>query len=396
MSLGNYREILGKRQVQIVVGANIAAGLNVGIPLAVVLMVQRETGDFASAGAVSGCLAIANAATGPLRGRLVDRFGQTRTLLPLAAIEASALIALVAATQDGAPLAVLILLALANGAASAPLLASMRPLWADLVDHPDQMHTAYVIQAVLLEVFFISGPLVAAALIALGSPAAAVLALGAFRLLGVLAFAATPASRRWRAPPREVGRAGALASVGMRTLILVDVPFGAMFGTLDVAVPAFTKSHGSAASAGVALAALAVTSMLGGLVYGARAGAGGNRADRYAAVLLAMTVLTIPLALVESIGGLIVAMALAGLFVAPASALGLGLLDDVAPTGTASEATAWITTAYGIGLAIGTASTGPLIDGSGTEPAFVAAIALSALSALIAVGARRTLSAYAA
>ena len=395
MAFGAFKEILGKRQVQVVVAANILAGLNVGIPLAVVLMVQRETGDFASAGAVSGCIALANAATGPFRGRLVDRFGQSRTLLPLAVLEATALSSLVIASQVGAPLAVLIVLALLEGAMNAPLLASMRPLWADLVDHPEQLQSAYAIQAVLLEVFFISGPLVAAALIALGSPAAAVLALGACRFLGVLAFAATPASRNWRAPPREVGRAGALVSPGMRVLVLIDIPFGAMFGTLDVAVPAFTKAHGSGAAAGAALAALAVASMLGGLVYGARATGTADRARRYARVLLAMAVLTVPLALVDSVGGLIVAMALAGLLVAPASALGLGLLDDVAPTGTASEATAWISTAYGIGLAIGTAGAGPLIDDSGTTVAFVAAIGLSATSALTALAARRTLAAYA-
>src|SRR5919197_4723133 len=184
MALGAFREILGKRQVQVVVGASIVAGLNVGIPLAIVLMVQRQTGDFASAGAVSGCAALANAATGPLRGRLLDRFGQSRTLVPLALIEATALASLVIATLAGAPLAVLIVLGLLEGGASAPLLSSMRPLWADLVDHPGQLPSAYAIQAVLLEVFFISGPLVAAALIALGSPAAAVLALGACRLVG--------------------------------------------------------------------------------------------------------------------------------------------------------------------------------------------------------------------
>jgi MFS family permease len=391
MALGAYREILGKRQVQVVVGASIVAGLNVGIPLAVVLMVQRETGDFASAGAVSGCIALANAATGPLRGRLLDRFGQSRTLVPLALVEATALTSLVVATQAGAPLAVLIVLALLEGATNAPLLSSMRPLWADLVDHPGQMPSAYAIQAVLLEVFFISGPLVAAALIALGSPAAAVLALGACRLLGVLAFAATPASRAWRAPPREVGRAGALASAGMRVLILVDVPFGALFGTLDVAVPAFTKAHGTAAAAGAALAALAVASMLGGVAYGARSTDTRNRADRYAVVLLAMTVLMIPLVFVDSVAGLIVAMALAGILVAPSSALGLGLLDDVAPAGTASEATSWVSTAYGTGLAIGTALTGPLVDGAGTTPAFAAAIGLCGVGALIAFAARPTL-----
>jgi MFS family permease len=396
MPLGAYADILGKRQVQVVVGASVLAGLNVGIPLAVVLMVQHETGDFASAGAVSGGMALARAATGPLRGRLVDQRGQSRTLPPMAAISATALLGLVLAVRAGAPLGVLIALALITGGAGPPLLSSMRPLWADLVDHPGQLDSAYAVQAILLEVFFIAGPLVAAALIALGSADLAALALGACELLGVLAFAATPASRAWRAPPREVGRAGALASVGMRALILVDVPFGALFGMLDVAVPAFTKAHGAPAAAGAALAALAVASMAGGIVYGARSTGAPNRPDRYAAILLAMTVLTVPLAFVDSVAGLVVAMALAGILVAPSSVVGLSPLDDVAPAGTASEATSWVTTAYGIGLAIGTTVAGPLIDGSGTTPAFAAAVGLSALAALIAFAARPRLRVHAA
>jgi hypothetical protein len=36
-----------------VVGAAVVAGLNVGAPLAIVLMVQRETASFAQAGAVT-------------------------------------------------------------------------------------------------------------------------------------------------------------------------------------------------------------------------------------------------------------------------------------------------------------------------------------------------------
>jgi len=391
--LGPYAAILRKRQVQVVLGSSVLAGLSVGLPLAIVLMVQRETGDFASAGAVAGCIALANAATGPWRGRLLDRFGHPRTLRPLAIIAATALVALVLATEAGAALPVLIGLGLLNGATTAPLLSSMRPLWADLVDHPDQMQHAYALQAILLEVFFISGPLVAALLIGLGSPSAAALAIGACQLVGVLAFAATPASRSWRGAAREVGWEGALASPGMRALIVIDVPFGALFGTLDVAVPAFAKSHGSAAAAGAALAALAVASMVGGIVYGARPPRG-RRATRYVVLLATMTVLMVPLVLAQSIAWLIVGMALAGLLVAPSSTLGLGLLDDLAAAGTAAEATAWVSTAYGLGLAIGTLLGGPLVDGPGTTAAFAAACGLCGVATLIAVAGRRRLSAY--
>src|SRR5215208_5099348 len=205
MPLTAYRELLGKRQVQVVVGSSIIAGLSVGLALPIVLLVQEETGSFASAGAVTAALAISSAVTNPWRGRLVDRHGQSRTLPWLALGSAAGLWALVATTLAGAPLVVPIACAVIAGSLHAPMLSSTRPLWADLVDHPGQMSTAYALQAVILEVFFISGPLVAAALIALGSPAAAVVAIAAAELIGVLALAATPASRASRGEPRAVG-----------------------------------------------------------------------------------------------------------------------------------------------------------------------------------------------
>ena len=371
------------------VGAAVVAGLNVGAPLAIVLMVQRETGSFAQAGAVTAALAISSAIANPVQGRLIDRFGQTRIIVPMAIGGAIAISALVAATLAGAPIGALVAIAAVAGAISSSLLPSMRPLWADLVDHPRQLGIAYAIQAVLTEVLFILGPLAAALLIAVGSPAAAVLAIAGARLVGMLAFASTQASRRWRPERRERHWAGALTSVGMLTLIFGDIPLGAMFGALDVAVPAFAKSEGSAAAAGIALAALAVGSMLGGIVYGARP----RRVDghRYALLLAIEAVLLVPLAFVSSVAGLAVLMAVAGIVVAPVSTVAFGLLDRVAPAGMATEATSWIITAYQVGLAVGTATAGALVEHSGTRAAFLAACGCAVLAAAITLARRRTL-----
>jgi MFS family permease len=390
MSLSVYGQLLRKRQVQVVVGSSIVAGLSVGIALPIVLLVQDETGSFAAAGAVTAALAISSAVTNPYRGRLVDRHGQSRTLPWLALGSAVGFWALVATTLGGAPLAIPIACAVVAGCLHAPMLSSTRPLWADLVDHPDQLTSAYALQAVLLEVFFIAGPLVAATLIALGSPAAAVVAIATAELLGVLAFAATPASRAWRSGKRTVGRAGAMASAGMRTLVATDVPVGAMFGALDVAVPAFAKAHGAAAAAGAVLAALALGSMIGGIVYGSRPRRA--TAGRYALLLAVMAVFTLPLVAAETIAVLAALAGVAGLMVAPMNSVGLALIDDVAPVGTAAEATSWIGAAYQGGLGIGTALAGAIVGATGTMTVFLIAFAFVALSAVIAWLGRRQLS----
>jgi MFS family permease len=387
-----YAQLLRKPQIQIAVLAAFVSGLTVGLPLAIVLMVQRETGSFASAGAVSAAVAIAAAVLGPLRGRAVDRHGQG--ILPaFAIVSVLALVALVLATQSGAPLAALIVLGAVAGAATAPVLPSLRNLWVDLVDDARQLPAAYGLHAVLLEAFFIGGPLIAGALIAVGSPAFAVLALAGCELAGVVAFALMPASRRWRGAESDVGRAGALVSAGVLTLVLIDVPYGAMFGALDVAVPAFATARDAAPAAGPILAALALGSMIGGLAFGARAAGPGDRGRRNVVLLATVSVLVVPTMFADSLAALGAIMAAAGLAVAPLTALFFGLIDDIAPVGTATEAASWITTAYTAGFAIGTAGAGAVVDQSGTTEAFATAAAFALLATAIGALRRRTLPA---
>ena len=376
-----YIELLRKPQIQVVVASALMMGLSAGVPLAIVLMVQHETGSFAQAGVVTAATAIASAIFMPAQGRLVDRLGHTPTLPLFGTVGTAFTIGLVIATVEGASLGVLVALAALAGATNASVFPAMRALWVDLVDHRDQLGSAYALHAVLMEVFFISGPIAAALLIALVSPAAAVLAITLVKFGGLLAFAATPASRAWRGEPHEGGRLGALASPGMRTMLLADVPFGAMIGVLDLAVPAFAKAEGSTAAAGFLIAALAVGSMIGGIVYGSRPRA--VNGTRYAVLATGQALLVLPLALAGSIPGLFIAMALAGLFIAPLGTVGFGLTDVIAPPGTLTEASSWVLTAYQFGIAGGTAVAGAIVEGPGTTTAFLLAAGLAAFSAVV-------------
>src|SRR3981081_4462727 len=72
--------------------------------LAILLLVRGVTRSYAAAGLAVGAYAFSNAACAPLQGRLVDRFGRVRVLLPLAAAQAIVLVGLVvdASTHGGA------------------------------------------------------------------------------------------------------------------------------------------------------------------------------------------------------------------------------------------------------------------------------------------------------
>lgn len=391
-----YLHVLSAPGVAWVAVAAVLQGIALAgaLPLAMVLFIRAEAGSFAAAGAVAAASALAGALTSPVRGRLVDRHGQTRVLGVCAVLSHAALVGLIAAALADAPVTALVALSALAGGTAAPLFPALRALWGTLVDEPLR-DSAYALQSVLIEVMYLGGPLVAAALVAAGSPTLAISVVAGTSLLASLAFVAAPASRAWRGEAADEGAApsrwGALATPGMRTLVLAQVPYGAVIGALDVTAPAFADAHGDAAAGGFALAALALGSFVGGLAYGAHEWPG----DR-AARLLALTVLfalpLLPLALVGSLPLLVVLLALAGLAIAPATASVFGLLDTAAPRGTVTEAATWIVTAYAAGAAGGAAAAGALADDGARGGLLL--ISVLAVAAVIPVAARpRTLRA---
>ncbi|NUP83730.1 MAG: MFS transporter, partial [Nonomuraea sp.] len=62
--------------------------------IGVVLLISTITGSFATAGAVGATTNVAFAVAAPLSGRLVDRFGQGRVIVPFSVLNAVALAAL--------------------------------------------------------------------------------------------------------------------------------------------------------------------------------------------------------------------------------------------------------------------------------------------------------------
>lgn len=62
--------------------SGIARLARASVPLTVVLVVAETTGSYAWAGAAAAVLTVADAATAPLNGRLVDRYGRAWVLIP--------------------------------------------------------------------------------------------------------------------------------------------------------------------------------------------------------------------------------------------------------------------------------------------------------------------------
>jgi predicted MFS family arabinose efflux permease len=177
----------------------------------------------------------------------------------------------------------------------------------------------------------------------------------------------------------------------MRTLVIALVAVGAVFGAVQIGVAAAADGMGSTASAGPLLGIWGVGSLLGGLLA-ARRGGGARTGLGLAAVLAALTLGHLSLAATAgSAVTMAIVLLIAGAAIAPTYATVYAMVDKSAPSGTATEAFAWLATAISIGTSAGAAGAGSLADGWGPVAAFVLAGSAGAVAVLVTVFRARTL-----
>jgi hypothetical protein len=290
----------------------------------------------------------------------------------------------VAASQAGAPVAVVVALAACAGAAQPPIAGCIRALWSALAADEEQLETAYALDATTQEVIWTLGPLLVGSTAVLLSPAAAVLACAAITVLGTAFFAGSRISSGWQAQAGERSRASALASPRLRALLATVLLSGVVIGAVEVGLPALAVERGARWSAGPLLALFSLGSMAGGLAYSA---ARWRRPIelRYVALLLAMAAVVAPLIAAHALIAAYPLAALAGLGVAPMLSCQFSLVGALAPAGSATEAFTWHRGATIAGMAVGSTLGGSLIDSNGAAGAFALGCAGVALAGLLAL-----------
>jgi len=391
--IGRYAGVLRAPEVIRLMGAAVLARMPIGIDsLAIVLFVRGETGSFASAGLTAAAFGLGSGVTSPGQGRLIDRHGHARVMLPLAVLHAAALCALVGLGLAGAPVAVLVLCGLAAGMTVPPVGFVVRPMLPRLLgERDDLLPSAYALDGIAIEMVFIAGPLLTAVLVSVASPAVALLAACGFAVAGTVLLVTAPASRAWRPIQSTDERRliGALASPGVRTIVAATTPVGFALGATEVTMTTFASHHRSRSAPGALLALWALGSAAGGLAYGARdhALAPGARWVRLAAVF---PMCSAPLLLGPSILGMAPLAFVAGLCLAPLLASGNQLVGDVAPPGAITEAFAWPITAIALGASAGSACAGAIAQTWGWREGFVAVVAAGLVAGVVAVLRRAT------
>ncbi len=389
-----YGDVLRAPRVLRLVLTALLARSSFGLDgLAIVLFLKHVTGSYAIAGLAAAAFAAAAAIGGPLVSRLIDRRGARGVLVPVAVVHGAALLLVVILGQADLPAAA-IAAAFVAGLAAPPVGAVLRALWPDLLaGSPELITAAFALDAVLVEIAFVIGPLIVALAYAISGAQLALILAAAVAVTGTVLFAATPTVRDYHPASDHAapgGVFGVLRSPGMRTLVATTLPVGFCLGASEVAFPAFGESIGNRGYAGLFIAVWSLGSGIGGFLYGARPHRRPLR-EVYVLVLVAVPIVTLPLAAASSLAVMLPLALLAGVTIAPTMAAGNELIGAVAPPGALTEAYTWPLTTTVAGVALGNAASGAIIQAADWRLAFVVAGTVGGLAALIAFSRRRTL-----
>ena len=372
-----------------------SAGLIARFPMSMVgistiLAVEELYGSYTAAGLVSAANFVAMAIGAPILARCVDRYGQSRVMLPAVLVSSLSLVGMVLAAAMRTHLGVLAALSALAGGLAGSMGSLVRARWTAMLTRPEEVHAAFSLEAALDEVAFILGPVLATALcttpflpVTSGWVCCVVMQLfGGLWFLSQRATEPTPHPTRWRtaeateqsdqaAEHPAVMRYGAMVSIAVVFLIL-----GALFGANDVAAVAFATEAGHKSASGLILAVWGVGSFVAALLYGSRTW-GWPLWKQLMAGLVGLAVGASTFGFAPSLVVLSVLALLTGLAIAPTLTSGNNIVQVTVAPSQLTEGLAWVSTALNIGVSIGSLLAGQATDAGGSRAGYLAVAAFA-------------------
>lgn len=389
--LNRYREVLS------IPGALTfsIAGIFARAPMAMVgisliLMVRQLYGSYSLAGVISAVGVVSFAVCAPVLSRMVDRYGQLQVMLPATIISASSLVALIIAAMNSAPPVVLMVLAVSNGATSGSIGALVRARWAFVTDDASQLQAAYAMEAAFDELVFVLGPVVATLVASSIHPTAGLWIAVSLQVVGSLAFL-LQTSTQPPVNPKVKGEKlpSVMRNSAMIVLAITYVATGAMFGSMDLSVVANAEAMNMSFAAGMILAAMSLGSLISAVIYGSRIWSP-PLWKLFIIGLVLMAIGVSPLSLAPNLIVLAVLMFIAGLAIAPTMTNVNTIVQRVTPATRLTEGLTWMSTAMTLGVSMGSAISGPVVDDVGYKGGYMATLTFAWLMVLFAlVGLKR-------
>ena len=418
---GRYRALFAVHGVKSVVAAMVAARMPTGcVSVLLVLLVSQGYGA-AAAGMAAAAWTLGTAVFAPWLGRLVDRGRGPAALRACSAGEAAAVVLLLAAVALAAPAAGVVAAAFACGAVSPPVAGTTRSLWKMLVP-PELLSVAYSFEILLVDVLYVSGPIVASLFVLLGAPGAGIAVTSACLVVGSVLLACSEPVRRYAqvgrgrtadercegasaeadgrlasgAPrkARGAGQAGLLRDPRVWLVLLACLGTMSFSGWLETLLPLYYDSLGSAALGGAAISVWSVGSILGVLAFVRIQPPTSSLGVSRQLALATGTYALVCAALVVTSGwgdaAVCATMFAVGCAVSPCTNLHYQLGGEVAPEHRQAEMFSWLNTATSAGISLGALLAGNVIEFVGYGAAFALPVlfVVASLACALALGVR--------
>lgn len=349
-------------------------------PLVFTLYVVGELdGTYAQAGVVAAATTVGAAIGSPWRGRLIDRLGMRRAIVP--SIVAVAVLYPLATIST---YAWLIPVSLLMGLFLIPIFSIVRLSLSVMVEE-SQRRTAFSADSIMAEASFIIGPAVGALLVTQAGAAAALYAIGACEVVaGLIFLRLNPPTRSVTTNPDQPEVGGPRESFVSAPLVFLFLISGgtmaALIGT-DLGIVAELRELDQVSAIGFTYGVWGLSSLFGGLLYGAL-----SRSIRPTYLLLALGLTTIPVGLGGQVWSLSLWVIPTGFLCAPTMTAAAEWIAKLVPEERRGEAMGWQGTAFTIGGAASSPVIGAAIDGVGAWGGFVVGGAVATVIALACWG----------
>ncbi|MBO0900592.1 MFS transporter [Cellulomonas sp. zg-ZUI22] len=329
---------------------------------------------YGRAGVVAASLTVGLAVGAPWRGRLVDRLGLRRAVLPSVAVESAVWLAAPHLDYVG-----LIAVVFVGGLFLVPVFSVVRQSLSVLVP-PAQQKAAFALDSVATELTFMLGPVLGVLLVTGGSSVLALTVVGVATVGGgALLLWADPPTRSASGAATPADRpAGRVVTPRLLVVLLAAVAAAFVIVGTDVSLVAALNDAGRPQDVGWMVALWAGGSLVGGLLHGI------SPRQPAPLVLVALLALaTLPAAFADGRGALAVAVVIAGLPCAPVLASINATLVRLVPEERRGEVMGWGGTMQTVGNALGAPLCGVVIDRAGAGAGFATAAVVGGAVAVV-------------
>jgi MFS family permease len=344
--------------------------------LAIIFIVVAATDSYALAGALTAVGSIVVGAAEVFWSRQADRRGQAKILLMAVPTRVVSFLIFILLVSKDAPIWTWFVSLIVAESTAISAGGMVRRRWLHILKNdPDNsdghlVNTSYSWEAMVDEIVFILGPVVATSFAVNVAPSAGILAGLVFLAIGLPSLAAMKSTE----PPAEPANEEAPHPAVLRNRIVQSIVIpcaliGGFFGSIGITVVGFAEERNHPESTGWLLAIWAVGSAVAALINGVIKFKSAH-ATRFLVYLVALTLGTVPLLFVDSIPILAVALFVNGLFIAPLIVNAYGTVENAVPAGQITEALTWVIAGMPLGGAVASALAGVVIDNAGAQMAF--------------------------